>query len=89
MNLVDQQKNKLRELLLPMDFFSVIGLFGASESTLKKEMTSKNVIVLTAQLLENALDYIPLDQFSLLVFDECHLCQVSHLCSQYKPFYSC
>ncbi|XP_033647323.1 uncharacterized protein LOC117306870 isoform X2 [Asterias rubens] len=77
-NLVDQQKNKLRELLLPMDFFSVIGLFGASESTLQKEMTSKNVIVLTAQLLENALDYIPLDQFSLLVFDECHLCQKDH-----------
>ncbi|XP_071805132.1 antiviral innate immune response receptor RIG-I-like isoform X1 [Asterias amurensis] len=77
-NLVDQQKNKLRELLLPMDFFSVIGLFGASESTLQKEMTSKNVIVLTAQLLENALDYIPLDRFSLLVFDECHLCQKDH-----------
>ncbi|XP_038060653.1 antiviral innate immune response receptor RIG-I-like [Patiria miniata] len=77
-NLVGQQQEKLKDLLKPAVFFSVIGIHGASELSLKEEVTNRNVIVLTAQLLENALDHIPLERFSLLVFDECHLCQKGH-----------
>ncbi|XP_022103927.1 probable ATP-dependent RNA helicase DDX58 isoform X2 [Acanthaster planci] len=77
-NLVEQQSNKLKFLLERDNFFSVVGIHGTSELSLKEEAKKRNVIVVTAQLLENALSYIPLDYFSLLVFDECHLCQKDH-----------
>ncbi|XP_022103899.1 probable ATP-dependent RNA helicase DDX58 isoform X2 [Acanthaster planci] len=77
-NLVGQQQEKLKEVLEPTSFFSVIGIHGASELSLKEEVASRNVIVLTAQLLENAVKEISLEEFSLLVFDECHLCQKGH-----------
>ena len=75
-NLVEQQREKLKSLLQPSSFFTVVGIHGSSESSLHAEVQRRKVIVLTAQLLENALNSIPLDRFSLLVFDECHLCQV-------------
>ncbi|XP_066278582.1 antiviral innate immune response receptor RIG-I-like [Branchiostoma lanceolatum] len=75
--LVEQQYNAFREYLSPK--YSILPLSGeaAADIPVGETLPDYDVIILTAQVLENALrdELITLDTFSMLIFDECHHCQ--------------
>ena len=84
MNLVSQQKERF-ELYL-RDKYSVVDISGANatEIPLKYLLQNHDIIVLTAQILVNALtckskeEQVNLDDISLLLFDECHHAHKEH-----------
>ncbi|CAH1258806.1 DDX58 [Branchiostoma lanceolatum] len=75
--LVEQQHNAFREYLSPK--YDILPLSGeaAADIPVGETLPDYDVIILTAQVLENALrdELISLDTFSMLIFDECHHCQ--------------
>ncbi|CAH1258815.1 DDX58 [Branchiostoma lanceolatum] len=75
--LVEQQHNAFREYLSPK--YDILPLSGETNAVLPvgETLPDYDVIILTAQVLENALrdELITLDTFSMLIFDECHHCQ--------------
>eukprot|EP00058_Branchiostoma_floridae_P013941 XP_002599429.1 hypothetical protein BRAFLDRAFT_106572 [Branchiostoma floridae] len=75
--LVEQQCNAFREYLSPK--YDILPLSGetAADIPVGETLPEHDVIILTAQVLENALrdELITLDTFSMLIFDECHHCQ--------------
>ncbi|XP_035673073.1 antiviral innate immune response receptor RIG-I-like [Branchiostoma floridae] len=75
--LVEQQCNAFREYLSPK--YDILPLSGetAADIPVGETLPDYDVIILTAQVLENALmdELITLDTFSMLIFDECHHCQ--------------
>ncbi|PFX15412.1 putative ATP-dependent RNA helicase DDX58 [Stylophora pistillata] len=83
-NLVSQQKERF-ELYL-RDKYSVADISGANtmEIPLKYLLQSHDIIVLTAQILVNALnsktkeEQVNLEDISLLLFDECHHAHKEH-----------
>ena len=83
-NLVSQQKERF-ELYL-RDKYSVVDISGANatEIPLKYLLQNHDIIVLTAQILVNALtckskeEQVNLEDISLLLFDECHHAHKEH-----------
>ncbi|XP_078588696.1 antiviral innate immune response receptor RIG-I-like [Branchiostoma floridae x Branchiostoma japonicum] len=75
--LVEQQYNAFREYLSPK--YDILPLSGETTADIPvgETLPDYDVIILTAQVLENALrdELITLDTFSMLIFDECHHCQ--------------
>ncbi|XP_078659837.1 antiviral innate immune response receptor RIG-I-like isoform X1 [Branchiostoma floridae x Branchiostoma belcheri] len=75
--LVEQQCNAFLEYLSPK--YDILPLSGetAADIPVGETLPEHDVIILTAQVLENALrdGLITLDTFSMLIFDECHHCQ--------------
>ncbi|XP_072041116.1 mitogen-activated protein kinase kinase kinase 20-like [Amphiura filiformis] len=73
--LVDQQCKVFRRYF---DAKSIIGLSGEnSQGSLKNILKEKSVIVMTAQVLMNAIEEkdVKLSDIGLLIMDECHNCQ--------------
>lgn len=83
-NLVSQQKERFEAYL--GDKYPVIDISGANatEVPLKYLLQSHNIVVLTAQMLVNALnnkskeEQVNLQDISLLLFDECHHAHKEH-----------
>ncbi|KAI8514011.1 ATP-dependent RNA helicase ddx58 [Branchiostoma belcheri] len=75
--LVKQQYSAFLEYLSPK--YNILPLSGetAADIPVGETLIEHDVIILTAQVLENALrdGLITLDTFSMLIFDECHHCQ--------------
>ncbi|XP_078588697.1 antiviral innate immune response receptor RIG-I-like [Branchiostoma floridae x Branchiostoma japonicum] len=75
--LVEQQYKAFSEYLSPK--YDILPLSGetAADIPVGETLPDYDVIILTAQVLENALrdERITLDTFSMLIFDECHHCQ--------------
>ncbi|KAI8494527.1 ATP-dependent RNA helicase ddx58 [Branchiostoma belcheri] len=75
--LVKQQYSAFLEYLSPK--YNILPLSGetAADIPVGETLPEHDVIILTAQVLENALrdGLITLDTFTMLIFDECHHCQ--------------
>ena len=64
----------------PAENFKIIGLYGGKmDVSLDEVLKTKNVIILTAAILKDAIAMgkVTLEDLTLLVFDECHHCMVS------------
>ncbi|XP_035673076.1 antiviral innate immune response receptor RIG-I-like [Branchiostoma floridae] len=81
--LVEQQYNAFREYLSPK--YDILPLSGETTADIPvgETLPDYDVIILTAQVLENALrdELITLDTFSMLIFDEYHHCQKNDPCN--------
>ena len=92
-NLVLQQKDRF-ELYLG-DKYSVTEISGANqtETPLKYLLQGHKVVIMTAQILVNALNsnnkeqQVQLSDISLLIFDECHHAQKEHSYNQVMEKY--
>ena len=76
---MDQQCNVFRRFF---DANSIIGLSGeTAQGPLKGMLEEKSILVMTAQILMNAIGYkdVTLSQIGLLILDECHNCQVDQI----------
>ncbi|XP_033098903.1 probable ATP-dependent RNA helicase DDX58 [Anneissia japonica] len=84
--LVKQQQDQFKKYMSTSKVIGVSGETGSTMMEIKSLLKDRDVIVMTAQILVNALDNtdsnkqrLDISDFSMIIMDECHRCQESSL----------